>query len=227
MASLGSSLKAMVSLMRVLTKICVCDPCRRRLFGSPEDVVVLETHVLCAYSVSLLSDLYSPFPFFASHGSSPAPSFSLSLFCVRACAPLRLRPSSTHSFACVDVARLVPNQLFLCRLCGRTGCGCGSIVFSCGSGWRGGRCCVSFFPALSLPPFSSSLHLPCLPFLSCFSYSPSVSYALTPWHFPYHHLWPQWLGRLVDSERRQQPPSLLALVAVCGEPPPAGASPRA
>ena len=72
-------------------------------------------------------------------------SLSLSLFCARACAPLRLLPSSTHSFACVDVARLVPNQLFLCRLCGRTGCGCGSIVFSCGSGWRGGRCCVSFF----------------------------------------------------------------------------------
>ena len=117
MASLGSSLKAMVSLVRVLTKICVCVPCRRRLFGSPEDVVVLETHVLCAYPVSLLSDLYSPFPFLLPVALPlPLLSLSLSLFCACACAPLRLRPFSTHSFACVDVARLVPNQLFLCRL---------------------------------------------------------------------------------------------------------------
>ena len=115
MASLGSSLKAMVSLVRVLTKICVCVPCRRRLFGSPEDVVVLETHVLCAYSVSLLSDLYSPFSLFASRGSSPAPSFSLSLSFVRAralpcgCGPPRLIPSRAltwlvsfpTSFSCV------------------------------------------------------------------------------------------------------------------------------
>ena len=79
---------------------------------------------------------------FASCGSSPAPSLSLSLSLslVCACTFLRLRPSSTQSFACVDVARLGPDQLSLCRLCG--------------SGWRGGRCCVSFFPVLSFPPFS-------------------------------------------------------------------------
>ena len=170
---------------------------------------------------------------FASRGSSPTPSLSLSLplslSLVRACAcaSLRLRPSSTHSFACVDVACLVRTQLFLCRLCGRTGCGRGSIVFSCGSGWRGGRRCVSLSLLFPSPLFLFPTYLPSLPFLSSFSYSPSVSYALTPWHFPHHHPWPQRLGRLVDSERRQQPPSLLALVAVCGEPPPAGASPRA
>ena len=124
MASVDSATKAIVFPVRILTKICICFRCRRRLFGSPEDVVVLETHVLS-------------FPFFYSP------------------------------------------------------------------------------------------YLPSLRFLTCFSHSPSVSYALTPWHFPHLHPRPQWLGCLVDSERRQQPPSLLDLVAVCGEPPPAGASPRA
>ena len=175
---------------------------------------MLETHVLCAYLVSLFSGLCSPFSFLHPVALPlPLLSLSLSLSLACACASLWLRPSLTQSFACVDVARLGPDQLSLCRLCG--------------SGWRGGRCCVSLSLLFPSPPFPSSLHLLSLPFLPCSSYSPSVSYALTPWHFPHHHPWPQWLGRLVDSERRQQPPSLLALVAVCGEPPPAGASPRA
>ena len=143
MASLGSSLKAMVSLVRVLTKICVCVPCRRRLFGSPEDVVVLETHVLCAYSVSLLSDLYSPFSFFASRGSSPAPSFSLSLSFVRAralpcgCGPPRLIPSRALTWLV-----LFPTS-FSCVAC--------VLVWK----WLAWRTLLCFpFPALSFPPFS-------------------------------------------------------------------------
>ena len=147
MASVDSAPKAIVFPVRILTKICIRVRCRRRLFGSPEDVVVLETHVLCAYLVSLFSGLCSPFSFLHPV-ALPLPllslsvslSLSLSLSLVCACASLRLRPSSTQSFACVDVARLGPDQLSLCRLCG--------------SGWRGGRCCVSFFPVLSFPPFS-------------------------------------------------------------------------
>ena len=143
MASVDSATKAIVFPVRILTKICIRVRCRRRLFGSPEDVVVLETHVLCAYLVSLFSGLCSPFSFLHPV-ALPLPllslSLSLSLSLVCACASLRLRPSSTQSFACVDMARLGPDQLSLCRLCG--------------SGWRGGRCCVSFFPVLSFPPFS-------------------------------------------------------------------------
>ena len=140
MASVDSAPKAIVFPVRILTKICIRVRCRRRLFGSPEDVVVLEpmscvrissaSFQVCAYLFSFCILWLFPCPF----------SLSLSLSLVCACTFLRLRPSSTQSFACVDVARLGPDQLSLCRLCG--------------SGWRGGRCCVSFFPVLSFPPFS-------------------------------------------------------------------------
>ena len=154
MASLGSSLKAMVSLVRVLTKICVCVPCRRRLFGSPEDVVVLETHVLCAYSVSLLSDLYSPFPFFCVPWLFPCPFFlslSLSFVCARAlpcgCGPPRLIPSRALTWLV-----LFPTS-FSCVAC---------VLVWKWLAWRTLLCIP--FPALSFPPFSSSLHLPFLSF---------------------------------------------------------------
>ena len=88
---------------------------------------------VCAHLFPFLRPVALPLPLLSL-------SLSLSLSLVCACASLRLRPSSTQSFACVDVARLGPDQLSLCRLCG--------------SGWRGGRCCVSFFPVLSFPPFS-------------------------------------------------------------------------
>ena len=88
MVSVVSATKAIVFPVRISTKICLCVRCRCRLFGSPEDVVVLETHVLCAYSVSLLSDLYSPFPFLRPVALPlPLLSLSLSLLCARVRSP--------------------------------------------------------------------------------------------------------------------------------------------
>ena len=89
MASVDSATKVIVFPVRILTKICICVRCRRRLFGSPEDVVVLETHVLCAYLVSLFSGLCSPFSFLHPV-ALPLPLLSLSL-------------SLSLSFSCVRV----------------------------------------------------------------------------------------------------------------------------
>ena len=149
-------MKAMVSLVRVLTKICVCVPCRRRLFGSPEDVVVLETPVLCAYSVSLLSDLYSPFPFLHPV-ALPLPLLSLSLSSfVRAralpcgCGPPRLIPSRALMWLV-----LFPTS-FSCVAC---------VLVWKWLAWRTLLCIP--FPALSFPPFSlfPTSPLPSFPFL--------------------------------------------------------------
>ena len=60
MASVDSATKVIVFPVRILTKICICVRCRRRLFGSPEDVVV--------YPFSLLF----PSPLFPLPYISPA-----------------------------------------------------------------------------------------------------------------------------------------------------------
>ena len=120
MASVDSATKAIVFPVRILTKICIRVRCRRRLFGSPEDVVVLETHVLCAYLVSLFSGLCSPFSFLHPVALPlPLLSLSLSLLCARAlscgCGPPQLNPSraltwlvlAPISFPCVACVEVV------------------------------------------------------------------------------------------------------------------------
>ena len=117
---------------------------------------MLETRVLCAYSVSLLSDFVLTFSLFASRGSSSAPSFSLSLsfVCARAlpcgCGPPRLIPSRALTWLV-----LFPTS-FSCVAC---------VLVWKWLAWRTLLCIP--FPALSFPPFSlfPTSPLPSFPFL--------------------------------------------------------------
>ena len=121
MASVDSATKAIVFPVRILTKICIRVRCRRRLFGSPEDVVVLEpmscvrissaSFQVCAYLFPFCILWLFPCPF--------SLSLSLSLLCARAlscgCGPPRLNPSraltwlvlAPISFPCVACVEVV------------------------------------------------------------------------------------------------------------------------